>query len=167
MQFSVGDIVVHPRHGPGRITAVEQWDLTDEGRHYYIVEIPAQGMTVHVPVDKADEAGMRPAISPSKLPQVLRTLRREPRPLPDDYKERQEQIDATLKEGEILPLACAVRDLTWHGERAHLTKRDGDLLRQVQDLLAAEMALVSGDDLSESIDLIDSTLAAALAGASH
>ncbi len=167
MQFSVGDIVVHPHHGPGRISAVERWDVDDEDRQYYLVEIPSQSMTVHIPVDKADEAGLRPAISPSRLPQVLSTLRRKPRLLPDDYKERQEQIDATIREGQILPLARAARDLTWHRERAHLTKRDADLLRQVQDLLAAEMALVSGDDLANSIELIDSTLAAALAGVSH
>lgn len=166
MQFSIGDRVVHPRHGPGRIAAVEQWDVVDEGRRYYIVEIPSQAMTVHIPVDKANEAGLRPAISRSRLPEVLRILRRQPRQLPDDYKERQEQIDATLREGQILALACAVRDLTWHGERAHLTKKDADLLRQVQDLLAAEMALVSGEELSDSIDLIDSTLAAALADVS-
>lgn len=162
MQFSVGDIVVHPRHGPGRISGIECWNELDEVRQYYVVEVPAQSMTVHVPVDKADEAGMRPAIAASRLPQVLSTLRGEPRLLPEDYRERQEQIDAQVKEGQILELARAVRDLTWHRERAHLTKKDADLLRQVQDLLAAEMALVSGEDLSDSIDLIGSTMEAAL-----
>jgi CarD family transcriptional regulator len=163
MQFSVGDIVVHPHHGPGRVAGVERWDVIDEGRQYYIVEIPAQGLILHIPVDKVIEAGMRPAIAPSRLPTVLSTLRSQPRELPNDYKERQEQIDAVLKEGQILPLACAFRDLTWHGERAHLTKKDSDLLRQVQDLLAAEIALVSGDDVSDSVALIASTLAEALA----
>jgi len=56
-----------------------------------------------------------------------------------------------------------VRDLTWHGQRARLTKSDTDYLRQGQDLLAAEMALVSGEELSESTQLIGSTMAAALA----
>jgi CarD family transcriptional regulator len=163
MQFSVGDIVVHPRHGPGRITGVERWDVLDDGRQYYTVEIPAQDLILHIPVDKVEEAGMRPAIPPSQLPQILRTLRRQPIELPDDYKERQEQIEVVLKEGQVLTLACAVRDLTWHGERAHLTKRDGDLLRQVEELLAAEMALVSGDDVSDAISLIESTVTASLA----
>jgi CarD family transcriptional regulator len=163
MQFSVGDIVVHPRHGPGRITDLERWDVIDEGRQYYVVEVPAQDLILHIPVDKAEEAGMRPAIAPSRLPEVLGILRAEPSELPDDYKERQEQIEVVLKEGLILPLARAVRDLTWHGERAHLTKRDSDLLRQIEELLAAEMALVSEDDISDAIALIDSTLSEALA----
>jgi RNA polymerase-interacting CarD/CdnL/TRCF family regulator len=91
-------------------------------------------------------------------------LRSRPRQLPDDYKERQEQIDAEVRTGRVMQLARVVRDLTWHRERAHLTKRDSDLLKQGQELLAAEMALVSGDDVSDSTELIGSTMIAAVAG---
>jgi CarD family transcriptional regulator len=136
----------------------------DGARSYYVIEIPGQGLTVHVPVLKADETGVRPAMSPSSFPQVLSMLRSRPRQLPDDYKERQEQIDAEVRTGRVMQLARVVRDLTWHRERAHLTKRDSDLLKQGQELLAAEMALVSGDDVSDSTELIGSTMIAAVAG---
>jgi len=167
MQFSVGDIVVHPRHGVGRVAGVEDWRVAEQVRQYYVIEIPAQALTVHIPVSKADEAGMRPAISPSRLPQVLSALRSQPRQLPDDYRERQEQIDARVKARQILQLARVVRDLSWHKARAHLTKKDTDLLRLVHDLLAAEMALVSGNDISDSSELIGSTMSAALSDVLH
>jgi RNA polymerase-interacting CarD/CdnL/TRCF family regulator len=96
---------------------------------------------------------------------VLSTLRSKPQQLPDDYKERQEQIDEKVKTGHVMQLAQVVRDLTWHGERAHLTKRDSDLLRHGQDLLAAEMALVSGQAVSDSNKLILSVMTAAVANA--
>jgi CarD family transcriptional regulator len=165
MAFSVGDKVVHPHYGPGRIAGVERWELAEGERSYYVIEIPDQHLTVRLPVVKADEVGVRPAMSPSRLSQVLSTLRSEPHPLPDDYKERQLQIDVKVRTGNVMQLAQVVRDLTWHGERAHLTKRDADLLRQGQDLLAAEMALVSGDDISDSNNLILTIMTAALAGA--
>jgi RNA polymerase-interacting CarD/CdnL/TRCF family regulator len=60
-------------------------------------------------------------------------------------------------------LVRVVRDLSWHGERAHLTKRDADYLRQGRDLLAAEMALVSGDAVSDASKLIEATMTAAVA----
>jgi RNA polymerase-interacting CarD/CdnL/TRCF family regulator len=85
--------------------------------------------------------------------------------LPSDYRERQEEVWEELKTRRVMQLARVVRDLTWHRERAHLTRKDSDYLKQGQQLLAAEMALVSGDDISDSIDLIDSTLTAAMAGA--
>jgi len=167
MQFSVGDKVVHPHYGPGRIASLERWEYMDGARSYYVIEVPAQALIVHVPVLKADEMGVRPAMSPSSLPQVLSMLRSRPRQLPDDYKERQEQIDAEVKTGHVMQLAQVVRDLTWHRERAHLTKRDSDLLKQGQELLAAEMALVSGDSVSDSSELIGCTMTAAVASVLH
>jgi RNA polymerase-interacting CarD/CdnL/TRCF family regulator len=61
-------------------------------------------------------------------------------------------------------LAKVVRDLTWHRERAHLTKIDADLLKEGWDLLAAEMALVSGVEISDSSRLIGLTVDSAQAG---
>lgn len=164
MQFSVGDKVVHPNHGPGRVASVERRDLMDGLKRYYVIDIPGQGLTVHIPVGRADAAGVRRAMSQSRLPRVLSTLRSEPCQLPENYKERQEQIIEKLRTGRVMQLASVVRDLTWHRERAHLTRKDSDCLKQGQDLLAAEMALVSGDDVSDANRLIDATMNAALAG---
>jgi CarD family transcriptional regulator len=166
MEYSVGDKVVHLQYGPGRIAAVESWELTGGARRYYVVEIPEQGLTVRVPVLQVNEVGMRLAMPKSSLPEVLDTLRSKPRSLPEDYRERQEQVQERLATGEVLQVAEVVRDLSWHRERAHLTKKDTEYLRQGQDLLAGEMALASGDDLAEVSQLIESTMAAALAGVS-
>jgi RNA polymerase-interacting CarD/CdnL/TRCF family regulator len=106
---------------------------------------------------------MRLAMSQSRFPRVLSMLRSSPHLLPMDYKERQEQIWAQLKTGRVMQLARMVRDLTWHRERAHLTKTDSDCLKQGCDLLAAEMALVSGDTVSDASKLIQSTMTAAIA----
>jgi len=163
MQFAVGDKVVHPHYGPGWVAGVERREFLDGAKRYYVIEIPGQGMTLYLPVRNADEMGMRLAMSQSRLPRVLSMLGSRPRSLPDDYKERQEQIDAQLKTGRVMQLARVVRDLTWHRQRAHLTKKDGDYLKLGRNLLAAEMALVSGRDVSEESDLIDATITAAVA----
>jgi RNA polymerase-interacting CarD/CdnL/TRCF family regulator len=63
-----------------------------------------------------------------------------------------------------MQLARVVRNLSWHRHRAYLTRTDYALLRQGRDLLAAEMALVSGDDLSATNQLIEAIVAAAMAG---
>jgi CarD family transcriptional regulator len=163
MQFSVGDKVVHPHHGPGSIAGIESRELMDGPKRYYVIDMPGQRLTVHIPVGKADEVGMRLAMSQSRLPRVLSMLRGRPRLLPDDYKERQEQVSAELKIGRVMQLARVVRDLTWHRKTAHLTKVDSDYLKQGRELLAAEMALVSGDTVSDASKLIEATMTAAMA----
>ncbi len=165
MQFMVGDKVVHPRYGPGRITSIASRDLEEGAPRYYVIEIPGQGLTVHMPVLKSGDTGMRPAMSASRLPRVLSMLRGRPHLLPEDFHERQEHMWATLRTGGVMQLASVVRDLTWYRQCAHLTAKDTDYLRQGRDLLAAEMALVSGDAVSDAGRLIDATLTAAIASA--
>lgn len=167
MQFSVGDKVVHPHHGPGWITSIESRDLLDGPKRYYAIDIPGRGLTVRIPVDNGDQAGIRPAMSQSSFPKLLSLLRSKPRELPAGFKERQDEIGEQLRTGEVMQLAGVVRDLTWHRELAHLTKKDEDYLRQGSDLLAAEMALVSSDDIADANKLIETTMTAALASQPH
>lgn len=167
MQFSAGDKVVHPHHGPGRVASVERRDLMDGPKRYYVIEIPDHALTVHVPVDQAGAAGLRPAMTQSRFGRVLSILRGRPHLLSQDFKERQEQVGAQLRTGRVVQLARVVRDLTWHRHRAYLTRTDYNLLRQGSDLLAAEMALVSGDDVSDVSQLIQATMTTAMAGVLH
>jgi CarD family transcriptional regulator len=166
MEYSVGDRVVHPHHGPGRISGVERKELMDGTKRYYVIDIPGQGLTVQLPVQRIAEVGVRPAMAQSRFPELIEILGSRPRRLPDDYKERQDQISERLRSGRVMQLARVVRDLTWHRHRAHLTRRDTDLLKEGQALLAAELALVCGEDVSQVMDLIESTMATAVAGAS-
>jgi CarD family transcriptional regulator len=111
-----------------------------------------------MPVGKADDLGVRLAMSQSRLTRLLGMLRGKPHLLPEDYRVRQEQVAAQLRTGRVTQLARVVRDLTGHRERAHLTKRDSDYLQQGRDLLAAEMALVSGKTVSHASKMIDAAM---------
>jgi CarD family transcriptional regulator len=115
MQFSVGDKVVHPLHGPGQIAGLVSRESIDGPRSYYVIDMPGQGLTLHVPVQKAEDVGIRPVMPQSMLVQILSILRSTPCQLPDDFKLRQGQLDAQYRTGEVLPLARLVRDLTWYG----------------------------------------------------
>jgi CarD family transcriptional regulator len=165
MQFSVGDRVVHPHHGPGRITGVDQKELLDGRKLYFEIEIPSRELSVYLPGETMKEIGVRPAMARARLPRVLTKLRSQPRRLPQDFKQRQEEVWERLKTGRVMQLAEVVRDLTWHKAREHLTKKDSAQLDQGRSRLAAEMALVSGAEVSDMESMIDDTLSACVAGA--
>jgi CarD family transcriptional regulator len=162
VQFSIGDKIVHPHRGPGRIVNVERKALTREEKQYYVIEITVPEMTVHVPVRRVDELGLRPAVSRARLPRVLDRLRSRPRRLPKDFKQRQEEVWERLRTARVMQVAEVVRDLSWHKQRDHLTKKDTELLAEGTQRLAAEMALVSGTEVSDMGKTIEATLAAAM-----
>jgi CarD family transcriptional regulator len=159
MQFSVGDKVVHPYHGPGQIIGVEQKELVDKAQRYYVIQIPIQELTVYVPGAKLDTVGVRPAMSRANLSTVLDILHGQPRRLPLDHKERQEEVWERLRPGRVLEVARVVRDLYWHKNREHLTKKDSDYYDQARQRLAAELALVSDMEFSDAEQLINDHLA--------
>jgi CarD family transcriptional regulator len=162
MQFSVGDKVVHPHHGPGRVTSIEHREFLDGKKRYYVIEIPVGELTVYVPRRKADQVGVRAAMSRAKLRRMLDELASKPQRLAEDYRERQERTWEKLRTGRVMQIAQAIRDLTWHKQRAHLTKKDSELLAQGTARLAAEMALVLGTEVTDMEKIIDDTLANAL-----
>jgi len=137
---------------------VERQEFLDEEKRYYVIDMPESALTVRIPVRKVDEVGLRPAMTHEKLDHVLDILHGKPRGLPSDHKERQERVRAKFQTARPIPMAEAVRDLTWHGRRAHLTKTDSELLKSVQDFLAAEMALASDTQVSEANERIESAL---------
>lgn len=153
-EFAIHDRVVHPAHGPGLITDVEQIDSSIAGfRRYYVIDIYEQNLTVRVPIRRADRLGLRSVMSSDRLSNVLQTLRSEPNPLPSDYKRRQATVRERIRVTRPVELAEVIRDLFWYGEKNHLTSVDTQLLRSSMDRLAWEMACAvdstPGDSLAE------------------
>lgn len=163
MGFSIGDKVMHPSFGAGQITGEDHRELVNGFKHYYVIKVVGRRATAYVPIGKMDELGVRLVMSSGKLMEVLGTLKSTPSTLSNDYKERQEGVQEKLETGLPVPRAEAVRDLTWHEKRRHLTGKDKALLDRGRELLANEMAWATDADVVEVHEMIDVTLRTALA----
>jgi CarD family transcriptional regulator len=164
MEFMIGDKVMYPHRGAGEVIGVEHVELVDGFDHYYVIDIPGHRLTVRVPVGKIVDLGVRPVMTETKMDSVLHILADTPDRLPQDYKVRQGQIIEKLNTCQAREIAEAVRDLTWHEERAYLTKKDSELLAQGRELLAGEIAMVTGAEPMDAEHTIDATLSEAMVG---
>ena len=144
--FSVGDEVVHRVHGAGIITEKKEMQITETSNRYFVIEMPESDSTLMVPTDKAGQR-LRPVSKMTTLRRLLTdTLTGQPNKLPNDYKERREQVDSELKSGEIRKWIEVVRDLTHRREQGRRSKIDRRLLERTMHLLAGELALAQGID---------------------
>jgi len=162
MQFSVGDTIVHPQFGAGRITGVEHRELVEGFTEYFVIEIPGKNLTMYVPMRKFDELGIRRPMSRAGMARVLEALCDRPHWLPDDHKERQRLVREKLGSGSPIQVAEVVRDLSCRKEMARLTERDSALLAKGRDFLAGEMATVTGEELAEVKMTIDGAVRSAV-----
>jgi CarD family transcriptional regulator len=163
MRFSIGDKVVHPKFGAGKITGEEHRELVQGFEHYYVINILDTGATAYIPAGKMEDLGVRPVMSRNKLTQVFETLGSLPRVLSKDYKRRQARIQDKLGTGRPVPIAEAVRDLAWRKKKKRLTQKDEALLSRGMDLLAGEMALATDTEIFDARETIDIALKAAMA----
>jgi CarD family transcriptional regulator len=158
MKLSVGDRVVHPKHGAGEITGIEQLELVEGFEHYYVIEIGDNGLVVRVPIRSMEEIGVRPVMSRSRLDRVLNTLHSAPSRLSSNFKTRQARIKEKLKSNRPVKIAEVIRDLAWRKQQSHLSPTDARLLNHGQEMLATEIALVTDAELFEARELISTAL---------
>ena len=69
--YNVGDEIVMPMHGAGRIDAIEERDILGEKQSYYILKMPGE-VKVMVPIEKADKVGIRNVIDKNSADKVLK-----------------------------------------------------------------------------------------------
>lgn len=75
--MEIGDAILNPRYGVGVIKSIEKRIENGVKRDYFVIPKPSISSTIFVPVDAADELGLRPLSTAEKLQQVVTILESE------------------------------------------------------------------------------------------
>src|SRR5690554_1297098 len=75
LEFKVGDSVVYPAHGVGKVAAVETQEVAGMSLEVYVGTYDHEKMTLRVPTAKAKTAGLRCLGAEYVVTKELTTLR--------------------------------------------------------------------------------------------
>ena len=75
LEFKVGDAVVYPAHGVGKVAAVETQEIAGMSLEVYVVTFDHEKMTLRVPTRKAKTAGLRSLAADDVVTKALTTLK--------------------------------------------------------------------------------------------
>lgn len=159
MQFKVGDMIVHPTHGVGKIARLESKRLAGNERLYY--EVTTQKNTVWVPVDASGLGGIRPLTAKRDLARYRRLLKDPPGRLSEDHRRRRLEVAERLKVGSLEGVCELVRDLSARGWTKALNESDGAALRRARERLVQEWAAADGVTVSDAMRDVEALLAEA------
>ena len=164
MKLGVGDAVVYPGHGAGRVAAREKRVVFGAEQEVVVLEL-GDGLSVTLPMQLACEL-LRPLVSEAGLSRVQETLREDGALSGDVWVKRLKQVQAKLRGGDPLELAEIVRDgarreraLTPNGTSSKLSINEKALCVKARKLLAGEIGLARGLDRAEVDAWIDEQLA--------
>ena len=163
LQLTVGQNVIHPTHGAGKITGLTEMDMVDEFKKYYVIEFFNKRLTLHVPIRNLDDSSIRKVMSENKAEDVFEVLQGEPEPLPNEFKKRRRKIEDWLQSGKPVDIAKAVRALAWRDKAGGLSNLEGRLFSQAKDMLITEVALATDQDDREARTAIEEVLDTAMA----
>ncbi len=156
MSFRIGDKVVHPRHGLGRIThlSIKQMDQGSK-RAFYEISFPAS--TLWVPL-ALTTSGLRKLTVKAEINNCRRVLSAAPMPLNHDPRYRQSDLVAHLKQGTLRAHCEVVRDLTAYGWQNTLGEALSSFLGATQGVLCQEWAAVEGVTITDAADEIEALI---------
>src|ERR671926_658660 len=69
--YKIGDHVVYPHHGAGKVLKKEKKEILGEKREYLTIKILHNDMTVMVPSENAGKAGLRRVIDEDTVKKVM------------------------------------------------------------------------------------------------
>jgi CarD family transcriptional regulator len=139
IEFEVGDSVVYPHHGAGKVLRKEVKNVLGESREYLTIEILHNNMTVMVPTENAAIAGLRRVIDEEMCEKVIAVLQDEMSEMPKNWNRRFKHNRDKIKTGDIYELAEVVRNLAIRENQKGLSTGEKQMFTRAKKVLCSEM----------------------------
>ena len=139
IEFEIGQSVVYPHHGAGKVLKKEMKEVLGESREYLTIKILHNDMTVMVPTQNAAVAGLRPIIDEQTCQKVIAVLQDECSEMPKNWNRRFKHNRDKIKTGDIYELAEVVRNLGIREAEKGLSTGEKQMFTRAKKILASEL----------------------------
>jgi CarD family transcriptional regulator len=159
IEFELGDNVVYPHHGAGKVLKKERKKMFGEEREYLTIKILHNDMTVMVPCENAGKAGLRRVIDEDTVKKVLAVLQDEVSEMPKNWNRRFKHNRDKIKTGDIYELAEVVRNLAIREHEKGLSTGEKQMFTRAKKILASELMYALDKDEVAAEAYLDELLA--------
>jgi CarD family transcriptional regulator len=158
IEFELGDNVVYPHHGAGKVCAKEMKEIFGERREYLTIKILHNDMTVMVPTENAAIAGLRRVIDEETVQKVLDVLRDDVSDMPKNWNRRFKHNRDKIKTGDIYELSEVVRNLALRENEKGLSSGEKQMYTRAKKILASELMYALDKSEEEAEAYLDELL---------
>ncbi len=156
--YKVGDKVVYPHHGAGKIVKKDKKEVLGQQREYLTIQILYNEMTVEVPSDSADRAGLRKVIAEETVAEVIAVLNDDGSSMPKNWNRRFKHNRDKIKTGDIFELAEVVRNLSIRELDKGLSTGEKQMFGRAKKILASELMYARDMGEDEATEFLEELL---------
>jgi len=161
LDFTIGDYVVYPKHGVGRVVEIETQEVAGALLELYVVRFEQDRMTLRVPINKAKSAGMRRLSNKATIQEAFTTLKGKARIKRTMWSRRAQEYEAKINSGDIVSIAEVVRDLHRKEDQPEQSYSERQIYEAALGRLARELAAVEDIDEQSAMTRLEKVLVAA------
>lgn len=165
MDFAIGSKVIYPSHGTAVVTGRSVRELDGEKVTYLELTVAAGedswrggALKVSVPEDRAEDLGVRPAISADEVDDVLSVLAVTSVRVPTNWSRRFKNHQEKMKSGDIYECAEVVRNLSLRERSSKLSSAEKAMLGKARHILVSELAVSWDCSMEEAAERVDAVL---------
>ena len=107
--YNLKDFVVYPKHGVGKITAIEKANIGQIDIQFYKILVEKEKLTLTVPINQ--QSKLRPISSINQINKCISILKTKPKIKRTMWSRRAQEYDQKINSGKIYELAEVVKDL--------------------------------------------------------
>ena len=158
MTYNIGDMIVHPLHGAGAISEIQQKRVDGKNRSYYVLMIPGGDMRVMIPTDTCEQIGIRPIIPKERAEEIFDAIPGMEIQENGNWNKRYRENMVHIKSGDLLEVAGVIKSLSRREAKFGLSNGERKMLHSAKQILISEMMLSQGNTYEE----VEQRLCAAL-----
>lgn len=157
VKFKVGDTVVYPTQGAGRIIGQVEKVIAGQAKQYFEIELMKGSMRVNVPVDRPEAVGLRRITEAKRIPELISCLKTEV-DLPEGWTPRHRREQTLLAEGDIFRIAELVGTLYRRDLEKPLSVTERRIMDEARQMVATEVAMSLDVPLEQADEKIGKAL---------
>jgi CarD family transcriptional regulator len=157
--FKVGELIVYPAHGVGKITNVEEQEIAGVKLELYIVDFEKEKLRLKVPTNRAEQKGMRHLADRALIEQAMKVIRGRARIKRVMWSRRAQEYDAKINSGDMIAVSEVIRDLYRSERQPEQSYSERQLFEQALGRFARELAAIRKIDEDQCIKELEDFLA--------
>jgi CarD family transcriptional regulator len=150
--FAVGEYVVYPTHGVGKIMGHEVERIGEHELKVFVIAFEKDKMTLRVPVGRAEAAGLRSISSNDQIGKALATLKTRAKIARGMWSRRAQEYEAKINSGNLVAIAEVVRDLHKNVDQSERSYSERMIYETAMHRLCGEVAASERVDIKDAQD---------------
>jgi len=146
-EFIIGDKAVYPSQGVAEIIGIEKKEVFGRIQKFYVLQALDSGLRILVPVDKADQVGLRRVAREDEIEEVLEILKdKEIHVDRQTWNRRYRGFMEKIKSGSLFEVAEVFRDLYRLKGLKPLSFGERRMLDTAKGLIVQELSVARASD---------------------